>query len=106
LALLLSVDDAAAEGVGSAVEKLAEKLPEPEEPPPLDRLARAKAPTSSVRSKLAESEGGLERNNGIALALSELSFDDDGDGCRDSAVEPSSTLAADCWSEVMILVAS
>ena len=104
MALLLSVDDAAAEGVGSAVEKLAEKLPE--EPPPLDRLARAKAPTSSVRSKLAESEGGLERNNGIALALSELSFDDDGDGCRDSAVEPSSTLAADCWSEVMILVAS
>ena len=89
----------------AAAKKLAEKLPE--EPPPLDRLARAKAPTSSVRSKLDESEGGLKRNGGMVFALSNLSFDDDDDGWRDSAVEPSPTLAADCWSEVMtILVAS
>jgi len=102
----LSVDAAAGGALCSAAaKKLAEKLPE--EPPPLDRLARAKAPTSSVRSKLDESEGGLERNGGMVFALSNLSFDDDDDGWRDSAVEPSPTLAADCWSEVMtILVAS
>ena len=94
---LLSADAAAGGALCSAAaKKLAEKLPE--EPPPLDRLARAKAPTSSVRSKLEECEGGLERNGGMVFDLSELSDDDDDDddGWRDSAVEPSPTLAADC----------